>query len=250
MTVRSVSILAAAFACGLVLAGASPALAQPRTTKLGDIFHRSSPSQPGNPVVGRYGVERGPGFVLDRSNSATPLLKYENSNEVWVLQPRPAGRGDMVFSNDAGDIVLRATRLGGLIVFTEDRPQGIPASLRGSAQPIPTDIVMTPGGFVRRMNDALQRLSDLDPNFKKISFNSDDSAAPLLAEAAVLTVQAVQHAVRRRKTKTIDTLERLVLRDGTAPGVVFEKGVLTITVTPGLGVAGRPSSEKIAKALR
>ena len=249
MTIRSVSILAAAFACGLVLAGAYPALAQPRSTKLGDLFHRS-PSQPGNPIVGRYGVERGPGFVLDRSSSATPLLKYENSNEIWVLQPRPAGRGDMVFTNDAGDIVLRATRLGGLIVFTEDRPQGVPASLRGSAQPIPTDVVMTPGGFVRRMNEALQRLSDLDPNFKKISFNSDDSAAPLLAEAAVITVQAVQNAVRRKKTRTVESLERLVLRDGPSPSVAFDRGVLTITVTPGLGVAGRPSSEKIARALR
>jgi hypothetical protein len=248
MTFRTASYLAAACACGLSLATASPALCQPRT-KLGDVFHRS-PSQPANPVVGRYGVESGPGFVLDRSNSATPLLKYENRDEVWVLQPRPAGRGDMVFSNDAGDIVLRATRLGGLIVFSEDRPQGMPASLRGAAQPIPTDIVMSPTGFVRRMNDALQRLSDLDPNFKKISFNSDDSAAPLLAEAAVLTVQAVQSAVRRKKTKTVDMLERLVLRDGPAPGVNFERGVLTITVTPGLGVAGRPSSEKIARALR
>jgi hypothetical protein len=249
MTIRSVSSLAAAFACGLVLAGAHPALAQPHSTKLGDIFHRN-PGQPTNPTIGRFGVERGPGFVLDRSNPTTPLLKYENSNEIWVLQPRPAGRGDMVFTNDAGDIVLRATRLGGLIVFTEDRPQGIPASLRGAAQPIPTDIAMTPGGFVRRMNDALQRLSDLDPNFKKISFNSDDSAAPLLAEAAVLTVQAVQNAVHRRKSRTVETLERLVLRDGPAPGVAFDKGVLTITVTPGLGVAGRPSSEKIARALR
>ena len=204
MTVRMASYMAAAIACGLALAATSPALAQPRT-KLGDFFHHG-PSQPSNPVVGRYGVERGPGFVLDRSSSTTPLLKYENSNEIWVLQPRPAGRGDMIFTNDAGDVVLRATRLGGLIVFSEERPQGAPASLRGAAQPIPTDVMMTPGGFVRRMNDALQRISDLDPNFKKISFNSDDSAAPLLAEAAVLTVQAIQNAVRRKKTKTVETL--------------------------------------------
>jgi hypothetical protein len=45
-------------------------------------------------------------------------------------------------------------------------------------------------------------------------------------------------------------MERLILRDGPAPGVAFDKGVLTITVTPGLGVAGRPSSEKISRALR
>ncbi|HET9159416.1 MAG TPA: DUF4908 domain-containing protein [Caulobacteraceae bacterium] len=241
------SLLAAGLACGLALLIASPAAAQPR--KLNDFFH-TQPGPSANPVVGRYAVERGPGFVLDRSNSSAPLLKYENRDEVFVLQPRPVGRGDMVFTNDAGEVVLRATRLGGLIVFTEDRPQGMAASLRGAAQPIPTEVQMSPGSFIRRINDIGNRLADLSPNFKKISFNSDDSAVAMLAEAASLTLQAVQTAVKRKKTRTIDTFERLVLRDGPAPSVVYDGGVLTITVTPGLGVAGRPSSEKIARALR
>jgi hypothetical protein len=239
--------MVAAAACGLALVSAGPSAAQ--RPKLGDIF-RGGPSQPVNPLVGRYGVERGPAFVLDRSNTATPLLKYDNSDEIWVLQSRPAGRGDMVFVNDTGDIVLRATRLGGLIVFTEERPQGVPASLRGVASPLPTDIAMTPSGFVRRLRDAGERISDLAPSFKKISFTSDDAAAPLLAEAAVLTAQAVQNAVRRKRSSTVNGLERLVLRDGPAPGVSLDRGVLTVTVTPGLGVAGRPSSERIARALR
>jgi hypothetical protein len=247
MKCRTASFLAAGLACGLALADAGPVAAQPR--KLGDFFH-TQPSPGANPVVGRYAVERGPGFILDRSNSSAPLLKYENRDEIWVLQPRPVGRGDMVFTNDAGEVVLRATRLGGLIVFTEDRPQGMAASLRGAAQPIPTEVQISPGGFVRRLREAGERITDLAPHFKALNISSDDSAAPLLAEAAVLTVQAVQNAVRKKKTKTVNALERLVLRDGPTPGVAFEGGVLTITVTPGLGVAGRPSSEKIAKALR
>jgi hypothetical protein len=241
--------MAAGATFGLALMAAGAADAQRPPAKLGDIF-RGGPSQPVNPPIGRYAVERGPSFVLDRSNNTAPLLKYENSDEIWVLQARPAGRGDMVFVNDAGDVVLRATRLGGLTVFTEERPQGVAASLRGTAAPIPTDIAMTPSGFVRRLRDAGERISDLAPAFKKINFNSDDAAAPMLAETAMLTAQAVQSAVRRRRTATINTLERLVLRDGPAPSVSFERGVLTVTVTPGLGVAGRPSSERIARALR
>jgi hypothetical protein len=100
------------------------------------------------------------------------------------------------------------------------------------------------------MNEIGTRLADLDPNFKKISFNSDDSAVAMLSEAATLTLQAVHNAVKRKKTKSVEAMERLVLRDGPSPGVNFDKGVLTITVTPGLGIAGRPSSEKIARALR
>lgn len=248
MVNRTASVVAAIVACGLALVSQGQAFAQPHS-RLGDLFH-VAPGQRTTPLVGRYGVEHGPSFVLDRSSNTTPLLKFENSDEIWVLQARPAGRGDMVFVNDAGDVVLRATRLGGLTMFTEDRPQGIPASLRGTAQPIPTDIAMTPAGFVRRLRDSGERISDLAPNFKKISFNSDDAAAPLLAEAAILTAQAIQTAVRKKRVTTVNTLERLVLRDGAAPGVSLDKGVLTVTVTPGLGVAGRPSSEKIARALR
>lgn len=253
MVSRSASLKAVAAACGLAVcltasAAASPARAEGLNT-LGTVL-RGTPSQRPAPLVGRYVTERGPGFVLDRSNTAAPLLKYENSDEIWVLQARPAGRGDMVFVNDAGDVVLRSTRLGGLIMFTEDRPQGMPVALRGDARPIPTDVVMTPQAFVRRLRDAGERISDVAPGFKKITFNSDDSAAPLLAEAAMLTAQAVQNAVKRKKVATVNTLERLVLRDGPAPAVLFDHGVLTVTVTPGLGVAGRPSSERIAKALR
>lgn len=240
---------AAAAACGLAVLLAPHAWGQAPPPNFGQVLRGDRDLRPA-PVVGRYVVERGPGFVLDRSNTTTPLLKFENSEEIWVLQARPSGRGDMVFVNDAGDVVLRSTRLGGLTIFTQDRPQGMPVALRGAAKPIPTDIYMSPVSFLKRLKEAGEQITDAAPSFKKISVSADDAAAPLLAEAAMLTAQAVQNAVKRRKAATVNTLERLVLRDGPQPGVSMDRGVLTVTVTPSMGVAGRPSSEKIAKALR
>jgi hypothetical protein len=247
MGLRTASLMAAGAVFALAAGSSGPAWSQgPRS--LGDVL-RGSPGSATTPPVGRYVSERGPGFVLDRSNS-TPLLKYDNSDEVWVLQARPAGRGDTVFVNDAGEVVLRATRLGGLTMFTDDRPQGVPVALRGGATPIPTAISMSPQAFVRRLRDSGERISDMIPAFKKISFNSDDSAAPLLAEAAVITADAIQAAMREKKTSPVLSIERLVLRDGPKPQVSLDHGILTVTVTPGMGIAGRPSSEKIARAIR
>jgi hypothetical protein len=247
MGLRTVSLMAAGAGCVLAVVTSGPAWSQgPRN--LGEVL-RGSPGLTAAPSVARYVSDRGPGFVLDRS-SATPLLKYDNSNEVWVLQARPAGRGDTIYVNDAGEVVLRATRLGGLTMFTDERPQGVPVALRGGATPIPTEITMSMPTFVRRLRDSGERISDLVPNFKKISFSSDDTAAPLLAEAATIAADAIQTAVRQKKNSAVMGIERLVLRDGPKPSVMLDHGILTVTVTPGMGIAGRPSSEKISRAIR
>ena len=77
----------------------------------------SSPSaDAGNPPVARYMVRNTVGFTLDTSGPL-PLLRYSNSTEVWALRPQAAPRGDTLYVNDAGEPMLRATRLGGLTAF-------------------------------------------------------------------------------------------------------------------------------------
>nr|QQZ52104.1 DUF4908 domain-containing protein [Phenylobacterium glaciei] len=46
-----------------------------------------------------------------------------------------APRGDIIYKNDLGEPVLRATRLGGLTLFTPDRPGGTAAALAGAVRP-------------------------------------------------------------------------------------------------------------------
>ena len=45
------------------------------------------------PPVARYVSEEGESFVLDRS-SATPLIRFEDSDEVLALSPSPAARSE------------------------------------------------------------------------------------------------------------------------------------------------------------
>ena len=64
-------------------------------------------------------------------------MKFEDSPEVWVLLAaarRP--RGDMIYKNDLGEPVLRATRLGGVTVFTDQRPGAGRPALAGAGAPL------------------------------------------------------------------------------------------------------------------
>lgn len=233
-------------AASLAIGLADSASAQDHRS-LGDIL-KGHPRASAPPPVARYGAEQGPAFVLDLS-TGTPLLKYENSDEVWVLQSRPAGRGDTVYVNDAGETVLRSSRLGGLTMFTDSRPEGVAVSLRGDANPISAVAAMTPAQFVRRMQDALLRLERVVKRENvTIQFKAQAVSAPLVAEAARLAVDAIAHVSDKANAAT-SRLIKVVVSDGPIPGVAFTDGVLSITVNSEMGVAGRPSSERIERAL-
>jgi hypothetical protein len=66
------------------------------------------------PSVARFVPDDGEPFVLDRSTGRSVFLKFETSPEIWALAPTPGPRGDVIYKNDMGEPMLRATRLGGL----------------------------------------------------------------------------------------------------------------------------------------
>src|SRR6185437_6326955 len=110
----SAAVLAAALAGALALA--QPALAGPVDVLRQGLFHHREGREAGPPVA-RYITEDGDVFTLDRTQPKA-LLKFDSSFEVWALTPQQAPRGDTIYKNDLGEPVLRATRLGGVTVFT------------------------------------------------------------------------------------------------------------------------------------
>src|SRR6476619_2141975 len=112
-----------AVALGALIGAAQPAAAWPETLREGLFGQRPEGRQFSTPPVARYVCEDGDAFTLDRRQHK-PLLKCENSVEVYALQPQPGPRGDIIYKNDIGEPILRATRLGGVTVFTDQRPGG------------------------------------------------------------------------------------------------------------------------------
>jgi hypothetical protein len=194
--------------------------------------------------VARYVSEDGDVFTLDRTQSR-PLLKFENNGEVWVLQPQPAPRGDVIYKNELGEPVLRATRLGGVTLFTEDRPAGQAAALQGSGSPIRLT-VLGPQALFERLAQASFRASRATRHGVIFDAEATPGSSALIADAAMVASLAVVRAAERPEAQGfLARLKRVFLTEGRKASAQFDQGTLTITVVPVQGLAGRPSSDRI-----
>lgn len=203
--------------------------------------------------VARYVSEDGDVFTLDRTQPR-PLLKFDSSGEVWVLQAQPAPRGDVIYKNELGEPVLRATRLGGVTVFTEHRPDGEAAALAGAGPPLRL-LLLAPQAVLERLAQASFRATRAARHL--VVFDADGGsgapdAAALIADAAMVASLAVARCADKPEAQSfLAGLKRVFLVEGHHSGLRFDQGTLTITVAPKQGVAGRPSSNRImALAMR
>jgi len=201
------------------------------------------------PPVARYMSEDGEGFVLDRSQSR-PLLKFDASPEIWALQSNPAPRGDIIYKNDLGVPVLRATRLGGVTVFTAQRPDGSAAALAGSGTPLRLAPV-GPVALAERIYQSSTRASRAAR--RTIPFFADNAtptSSALIGDAATVTAEAFSKLARRTDGfRILGRVAKVVFVEGRKAAVIFDSGVVRITLAPGDGLAGRPSSERIITAV-
>jgi hypothetical protein len=209
------------------------------------------------PPVGLYRDDQDsdPPFVLDRSSS-TVLLRFIDSQEIWVLTPQPAPRGDTLYKNDAGEPMLRVTRLGGLTLFTVDHPAGTPAALVGDAPPIRLPPLANYGAWALRITQATARSSHALQH--GVVFEAQDvtqQSAAMIADAASVTAEAVIFIAHHPDGKrALTRLAKVMLSPGRKSSVAFSGGVLQVTVAPKPGaplgdLIGRPSSRRIELAL-
>jgi len=206
---------------------------------------RSAPPPP----VARYVSDEGEAFVFDRS-SPTPLLRFEESQEVYVLRPEPAARGDVLYRDDVGEPVLRVTRLGGLTLFSHGRPGGAPAALAGHAQVIRMQ-TLSPLGLGQKLLQASYRATKAAKHL--IEFDAPEvtpGAEPAYADAFAVAAEAVVHISRRNDGRTlVKRFARVIFLPGPRGEATLRRGVVSITVNPNQGFAGRPSSARIVQAV-
>jgi hypothetical protein len=215
---------------------------------LRELFGGGPPRDMGGPPIARYLSEDGDSFTLDLSQSK-PLLKFDSSPEVWALQPQPAPRGDVIYKNDLGQPVLRATRLGGVTVFTPHRPEGEAAALAGGGSPLRL-APLGPQALLERLGQASLRASRAAKHVILFDAEASPASSAVIADAAVVASVAVAHLAERPQGQSrLAGLRRVFLAQGKRVAATLERGTLKITVTPELGLAGRPSSQRIAAAM-
>ncbi len=232
------------------IAGAPPAHAL--TASLRNSLGASVDDRLTTPMVGRFMPDAGDPFVVDRSPGRTILVRFDGSPEIWVLHPTAGPRGDVIYKNDVGDAVLRSTRVGGFTLFTPENPGGVAAAFAGTAAGLGPPPVTSAGALLRSFTQASARVGRAAD--RVVSFEARDvpiSAAPLFADAAEVVTQAFITVAEGRagRSRRLDRWEKVEFVIGRIPGASAERGALRITLTPDRGLAGRPSSHRIAEVL-
>ena len=239
-------VMFAAAALALAACG-TPAVAGPESLREGLFGRGGFDSRQLTPPVARYVSEDGDRFVLDRTQGRV-LLKFDDSPEVWVLAPHPAPRGDTIYKNDLGEPVLRATRLGGVTVFTDQRPEGAAAALAGGGSPLRL-APLGPQVLLERLAQASARASRAARRLIPFDADASPASSALIADAAIVASEAVVRMAHRADGRgLIARLKQVRLGEGRRAGVQLVRGSLQITVAPAQGLAGRPSSERIVAA--
>ena len=199
------------------------------------------------PPPGRYASEAGQSFILDQAGSLT-LLRFERSTETWALRPSSAPRGDTIYRNDAGDQVLRVTTGGGITVYTTRAPGGSPVSLAGP----PVSLAPPSLGPVQMFSLMARRsglVTEAMGRLVHINLDGQESEA-LCIEALIVTTDAVVRIARSPSARPfLNRLRSITIVEGQRSSVTYSGGDLRVVVDPRRGIAGRPSSARVIRAV-
>ncbi len=231
------------------LALASPAWAV-GPAWLRHVFAGPNTTHSSAPPIARYAIDAGGDFVLDRTASH-PLLKFEDSPEVWALTVTRGPRGDFIYWNDLGQPLVRMTKFGGVTVFTPQRPQGSAAALAGSGSPLRLASV-GPIGLYQHLALASARSGRAAQHaIGYTAVEADASSDGLMADAATVTSEAlIDMATRPKGRALLKHIGRVTIIRGSEAAASLNESVIVITVAPALGILGRPSSLRIEQALK
>ena len=206
---------------------------------------------------GRYLPAEGEAFVVDRSPPNTLLLRFDDNPEVWSLTPVAGPRGDVIYKDDTGEPVLRSTRLGGLTLFTGDRPMGAPAAYSGDGPAIRLSPVPNANLLFQTLVQSSLRASRAAQHL--VVFEAHDLApkdvtpasSAVLADAAWITAEAFTRLAGRgvQGKSLVARFARVQFATGPEAQAQASGSIVLITISPDKGYSGRPSSARIMTVL-
>ena len=230
---------------------ATAAWAQSAPPSLGEALVGRRAAAEGRPVsapVARYMADEGPSFILDQRTGAA-FLRFDGSDEIWVLRPDHGPRGELIWRNDVGRPVLSASRLGGMTVFTQLRPGGAPVAFHAPAEALrPAQI--TPQDLHQRFVEASVRATRAVGRLVRFEGLMDirPGEEPVLADAANLASSAIVR-MAARPSRVVAQIRRVRMTRGPRANAQVSADTVIVTINPAQGVAGRPSSDRIALAI-
>jgi len=193
-------------------------------------------------------------FSLDRYQQNAFLLRFAGQPEIFVLYANFASMGGRVLQYDSGAMAIQITGWGGMTIYTDDHPEGLPTAKVGDSTP-PVLPSISMGQMQSAADDETNHLNYA--RGLKISFFADQNA---VADNAVraLAYDSLENAARGIDRFTANpaarnafggrvTSVRLSISD--KPYIKISDHVLIVTFNPRTGYFGRASSRAISFAL-
>jgi hypothetical protein len=183
------------------------------------------------------------------------LMRFTGQPEVYVLYADYGTLGGQVLRYDSGSIAIQITGWGGLTLYTDQQPEGIPASRVGDAG-VPGPAPVSMPQFQSAADDESAHLAYA--RGVHVGFNADLNALAGDAALRALAFDTMENAARGIDRFTSNpaghnaVAQRVVavrFQTGDKPVIRLDGKVLTVTFNPQRGYQGRASSRAIAFAL-
>ncbi|HKD29081.1 MAG TPA: DUF4908 domain-containing protein [Xanthobacteraceae bacterium] len=215
--------------------------------------------------IGHYStVDGSVGFVFDRLGTPAKL-RFDGSEEIFALTPRPASRDSVWMVRDDGRYVLGVSPEGEISLYPsfESRPT-VPYSTNGRDIDVVRDdvadaLAIAPAtrsaayGAAIALGEELTRASTASIGVVVEAKQLDDASSAWSAVADALKMAGIAFkdvlADPLGRRAVASDLDRIVIRDGGHAAVTLADRALTIEINAATPVAGRPSSGRIKAAM-
>ena len=221
---------------------ADPMAARLSAEKLGDV------------AVGNYSAADDVNFTLSPYGDKY-LLRFDGNPENFVLYGDRVPLGGRELKYDTGAIALKISVWGGITLYTEDQPRGLPATRTGDPTPLPK-LSVSAADLAAAMTDEENHLAyvqhlKLDFSADPAVINGGDEARAYGFDTLVNSEMGIERLVasaagRAAFTHRFDAM-RVVESD--KPTIAISGRTLLVSFVPNAGAAGRASSRAINYAL-
>ena len=195
-------------------------------------------------------------FTLEAYGNGKYLLRFADRGESFVLTTERGSLGVKLLKYDTGTVALRVSMWGGLTLYTQDAPQGAPATYQGPAQPTPV-LAVNNAELQAALNDEANHLNYVqnislkfsadpavmaaDPETRGRAFDALINAATGIERFLVATPVARPLLVKR--------INSVKVAEGGKPTIALLGQTLVVSFVPSEGHAGHASSLAIQQEL-
>ncbi len=183
------------------------------------------------------------------------LLRFDGNPEVFVLYTNRASLGGRVLKYDSGETALQVAGWGGMTLYTDAQPGGLPAVRTGdSLAPSPPNVSL--GDMQNAAGDEAEHLAYM--RGLRLNFSADWGALSANAAMRAFAFDTLENTVRGFERFTVTApgrealshrVDTVMIATGSKPTIMLNAKTLIVTFNPGGGYEGRASSRAIARAL-